>query len=73
MLANRVQIVVYNTSLEHVITVIMHTMLKSDCTHAIKIFAEDVISNKKSHLAIYKLAGVILNMHLDQCVVNEDS
>ena len=72
-LANRVQVVVYNISLERAVTVIVHTMLKSDRAHAMKIIAGDVVSNKKSHPAIYELTAAALNVRLDQSVVNEDS
>jgi beta-phosphoglucomutase-like phosphatase (HAD superfamily) len=51
----------------------VHTMLKSNHAHAMKIFVGDVIPNKKPHPAIYELAVATLNAWLDQCVVNEDS
>jgi beta-phosphoglucomutase-like phosphatase (HAD superfamily) len=59
--------------LERAVTVNVYTILKSDRTHAMKIFAGDVISNKKSHPAIYELVAATLKVRLDQCKVNEDS
>ena len=72
-LANGVQVAVCNTSLERAITAIVHTMLGSDRAHAMKIFAGDVVPNKKLHPAIYELAAATLNVQPNRCVVIKDS
>jgi HAD superfamily hydrolase (TIGR01509 family) len=71
--ANGVQVAVCNTSLERAVMAIVHTMLRSDRAHAMKIFTGDVVPNKKSHPAIYELAVATPNMRPDRCVVIEDS
>ncbi|KAG0613698.1 hypothetical protein M758_6G122900 [Ceratodon purpureus] len=72
-LANNVRVAVCSTSLERAVTAIVHTMLGSNRASAMKIFAGDIVPNKKPDPAIYNLAAATLNVRPDRCVVIEDS